>query len=209
MGIRSGLGQDQCRPASKELGEVARRHRSSLARERQVKPAGESVARLAKESPARLAKESNAKGRQAEPFFPIPGIHKGFERINIANMLSNFPKIELLSIDGDSLEDVIEENMPKWLPYPVKSLKCLNLQDMQLRELCQLLGVLCLLRNSPNVEILWIELWGRQTVEMTDFGGSRLEILFINLLLAHSPSLKMFKITPRGAWDVDIGKDVM
>ncbi|CAH1441119.1 unnamed protein product [Lactuca virosa] len=121
-------------------------------------------------------------------------------------MLSNFPKIELLSIDGDSLEDVIEENMPKWLPYLVKSLKCLNLQDMQLLSTswCSMLASeLAKCGNSVDRTL------GEETVEMTVFGGSRLEILFINLLLAHSPSLKMFKITSRGAWDVDIGKDVM
>ncbi|KAL7616947.1 hypothetical protein Lser_V15G03064 [Lactuca serriola] len=131
------------------------------------------------------------------------------ERINLVSMLSNLPKIEVLSIDGESLEDVIEENMPKWLPYPVKSLKCLNLQDMKLRELCQLHGVLCLLPNSSNVESLWMELWRLQIVEMTVVKGSRMEILFIRLLLAHSPSLKKFTITSCGACGVDISKDVM
>lgn len=47
------------------------------------------------------------------------------------------------------------------------------------------------------------------TVKITVFEGSRTEILFLKLLLAHSPSLKKFTITPCGACGVDISKDVM
>ncbi|KAI3511340.1 hypothetical protein L1887_18491 [Cichorium endivia] len=52
-----------------------------------------------------------------------------------------------------------------------------------------------------------------QTVEITSLNGSRPEMLFIKLLLANSPSLKEFNITPYGTCDAQkrlaIGKDVM
>nr|KAJ0225667.1 hypothetical protein LSAT_V11C100032780 [Lactuca sativa] len=98
--------------------------------------------------------------------------------------------------------------MPKWLPYPVKSLKCLNLQDMQLCELGQLHGVLEL-DEGPALNHLETPLNQLLTVKMTVFEGSRTEILFLKLLLAHSPSLKKFTITPCGACGVDIVKDVI
>ncbi|CAH1441117.1 unnamed protein product [Lactuca virosa] len=76
------------------------------------------------------------------------------ERTNLARMLSNLPIIELLDVDCDFFKYGIEEIIPKWLPHEVKSLKCLELQDIQLGDMSQLHGVLCLLRNSPNVESL-------------------------------------------------------
>ncbi|KAL7616944.1 hypothetical protein Lser_V15G03067 [Lactuca serriola] len=89
---------------------------------------------------------------------------------------------------------------------------------MQLCELGQLHGVLGLLRNSPNnpeldegpaLNHLETPLNQLLTVKMTVFEGSRTEILFLKLLLAHSPSLKKFTITPCGACGVDIVKDVI
>lgn len=52
-----------------------------------------------------------------------------------------------------------------------------------------------------------------QTVEIISLEGSRTELLFIKLLLAQSPSLKEFTISPSIYSDVqkrlDIAKDVM
>ncbi|KAI3674106.1 hypothetical protein L2E82_52626 [Cichorium intybus] len=52
-----------------------------------------------------------------------------------------------------------------------------------------------------------------QTVELTSLDGSRPELLFIKILLAHSPFLEKLAITPTGTSDVqkrfDMSKDVM
>ncbi|CAH1441116.1 unnamed protein product [Lactuca virosa] len=160
------------------------------------------------------------------------------ERIHLARMLSKFPRIRNLYINDGFLKYAIKENIPKWLPQAVNSLKRLSL-NIQLGELCQLHAVLCLLRNSPNMESLSIMICRRhpgvdvgpasnhletpicldctliqlQTVEITWLGGSRVQLLFIRLLLVHSPSLKKFIITPYKRCDaqkrLDIGKDVM
>ncbi|KAI3738995.1 hypothetical protein L2E82_29325 [Cichorium intybus] len=65
--------------------------------------------------------------------------------------------------------------------------------------------------ESPN--FLDFTLNRLQIVEIRSLEGSRLELLFIKLLLAHSPSLEKFTIRPSSASDVqkrlDIAKAVM
>nr|KAJ0226727.1 hypothetical protein LSAT_V11C100032370 [Lactuca sativa] len=52
-----------------------------------------------------------------------------------------------------------------------------------------------------------------QTVEIRYLEGSKVELLFIKLLLAHSPSLQKFTIRPSEASDIqkrlDIAMDIM
>ncbi|KAL4561326.1 hypothetical protein LXL04_033490 [Taraxacum kok-saghyz] len=141
------------------------------------------------------------------------------ERKNLSTGLSHLPGIKDVHIDSIFLKCLFAENIPKWLPHTVNSLKRLRLQFFQVGDLNQLHGALCLLRNSPNLEQLYLKLEPRvdegpalnhlessncldctlnqlELVEITDLHGSRPEMLFIELLLAHSPSLHKFIITP-------------
>ncbi|KAL4561337.1 hypothetical protein LXL04_033501 [Taraxacum kok-saghyz] len=154
-------------------------------------------------------------------YITIFGIHDfvGGDRKDLSKELSHLPEIKDVHIDSIFRKCLFAENIPKWLPHPVISLKRLRLQFFQVGDLDQLHGALCLLRNSPNVEQLYLKLEPRvdegpalnhlkssncldctlnqlQTVEITDLQGSRPEMLFIELLLAHSPSLHKFTIKP-------------
>ncbi|KAL4561351.1 hypothetical protein LXL04_033516 [Taraxacum kok-saghyz] len=165
------------------------------------------------------------------------------ERMTLVTMLSKLPKIEVLTLYGLFFKAVIAEKIPKWLPHAVNSLKYLWLFEFEVGDLDQLEGVLCLIRNSPNLETLTVNslkmefqvidrydvgpaadhlespncldctLNQLELVEITDLNGSRPELLFIELLLAHSPSLNKFTIRPSGASDLqkrfDILKDVI
>ncbi|KAJ9564723.1 hypothetical protein OSB04_000689 [Centaurea solstitialis] len=118
------------------------------------------------------------------------------------------------------------DEIPKWLPRAVNSLSNLELEILHLSDLDQLHGALCLLRNSPNLERLYMrqsprkEPWVTrydvqaasdhlesqdclhqtfnrlQTVEIEFFDGSRPALLFIKVLLARSPSLEKLTIHP-------------
>ncbi|KAL7617371.1 hypothetical protein Lser_V15G03052 [Lactuca serriola] len=163
---------------------------------------------------------------------PIQDFVRG-EKINLATMLSKLPRVEYLFIDNHFLK------IPKLLPRAISSLKRLCLFDYQLGDLDQLHVALCFLRNSPNLEQLSVwhsEMESRvdvgpasnhlespncldcilnrlQTVKIECLEGSKPELLFIKLLLAHSPSLQNFSITPSEKTDAqkrfDIAKDVM
>ncbi|CAI9269033.1 unnamed protein product [Lactuca saligna] len=162
----------------------------------------------------------------------------GVEKMTLAKMLSNFPRVRQFYIDSYFLKFFIAEKIPKLLPHTIYSLKQLRLFHYQLADLHQLHGALCLLRNSPNLETLhifmametWVDVGAAsnhlespncldctleqlQTVEMTYLEGSKPELLFIKLILAHSPSLQKFTITPSKASDVqkrlDIAMDIM
>ncbi|KAJ9558557.1 hypothetical protein OSB04_013171 [Centaurea solstitialis] len=158
-----------------------------------------------------------------EPFEDFVGV----ERMNLARLLSKLPKMEQLAMDGHFMKFLSAEKIPRWLPHALNSLRYMRLKYFQLSDLDQLHGVLCLLRNSPNLEGLWM-VWRLrepqvmdydvgpasnhlessncldqtlnrlQTVQIEYFEGSRPELLFIKLLLAHSPSLEELIIKPSG-----------
>ncbi|CAH1419803.1 unnamed protein product [Lactuca virosa] len=154
--------------------------------------------------------------------------------MNLARVLSNLPEIKALFIDVNSLKFLCAENVPKWLPDPVCSLKHLGFRKFQFGDLDQLDGALCLLRNSPTITQLLVihleeepqadvgpasnlleapnclgcTLTQLQRVLITCFEGSRPELLFIKLLLAHSPSLENCYIIPSGSSDVQKRLDI-
>ncbi|CAH1441155.1 unnamed protein product [Lactuca virosa] len=166
----------------------------------------------------------------------------GVEKMNLATMLSNLPRLEYFFTDSNFMMSLVAEKIPKLLPRAISSLKYLWLLRFQLGDLEQLHAALCLLRNSlrnsPNLAKLTVThsmeprvdvglalnhlespncldctLDQLQTVEMTRLEGSKAELLFIKLLLAHSPSLDKLTITPSQKTDAqkrfDIAKDVM
>ncbi|XP_023731491.1 F-box/FBD/LRR-repeat protein At1g13570 [Lactuca sativa] len=162
------------------------------------------------------------------------------EKTNLATIFSNLPTVRTFGIDSYFVKFLAAEKIPKLLPHPICSLKCLWLLFFQLGDLDLLHAALCLLRNSPNLESLHMYMQDMQdprvdvgpasnhlespncldctldqlqTVEITYLEGSKPELLFIKLLLAHSPSLEKLTITASGDLDAKkilaISKDVM
>ncbi|XP_042752820.1 F-box/FBD/LRR-repeat protein At1g13570 [Lactuca sativa] len=155
----------------------------------------------------------------------------------LATMLSN-SKVKRFCIDAQFLKTLTPENIPKWLQQPDNSLRYLWFRKFHLGDVDQLRGALCLLRNSPNLKTLGMylekkprvnlgpassileslncldyKLYQLQNVVITSIEGSKPEMLFIKLLLSHSPSLEKVTIRPSGSSSVqerlDIAKDVM
>ncbi|KAI3826795.1 hypothetical protein L1987_00851 [Smallanthus sonchifolius] len=138
-----------------------------------------------------------------------------------------------------SLKFLAAQKFPKWLPHSVKRLRQLEFLSFSFGDLDQVQGALCMLRNSPNLKELrlthmqlgheadleltsnYLEsphclnqtLFMLQTVEMISLEGSRPELLFIKLLLDHSPRLENMIIRPRATADaqkvLNIAKAVM
>ncbi|KAJ9558821.1 hypothetical protein OSB04_013435 [Centaurea solstitialis] len=162
------------------------------------------------------------------------------EGMNLTRMLSVLPKLRSLVIDGHFLKFLCADQVPKWLPSALNSLRYFRLYDLRHSDLDQLQGALCLLRNSPNLETLRLShtkleamhydvgpasdhlespdcldqtLNQLRTVEITNLKGSRPELLFIKLLLAHSPSLDKMTIQSSGTFDaskrLNIGMELM
>ncbi|KAJ0493739.1 putative F-box domain, FBD domain, leucine-rich repeat domain superfamily [Helianthus annuus] len=169
------------------------------------------------------------------------------KKMNLALMFSHMPKVQCLSIDAHFLKVFIAEK-PEWFPHVVNNLKRLRLIDFSLGDLDDLHGVLCLLRNSPNLVELrmthtetvkssyylpmhmqpGVELASDhlespdcldqtldrlRTVDLSPFQGSKSQLLYVKMLLAHSPSLEKFTIQADGALNgnkrFDIAKDLM
>ncbi|KAI3826797.1 hypothetical protein L1987_00853 [Smallanthus sonchifolius] len=154
-------------------------------------------------------------------------------------MLSNLPNLIYFTIDGYFLKFLAAEKFPKWLPQAVKCLKKLEFQSFSFGDLDQVQGALCMLRNSPNLHELRVThmqmgpeadleltsnylesanclprtLFNLQTVEITSLEGSKPELLFIKLVLNHSPHLENIIIQPTATADAEkrlnIAKDVM
>ncbi|KAL7616946.1 hypothetical protein Lser_V15G03065 [Lactuca serriola] len=142
------------------------------------------------------------------------------EMINSISFLSSLTRIEDFLIEGNFLKFLSAEVIPKWFPLSMNSLKRLVLQDFEVGDLDQLYVALCLLRNSPNLDTLRVHfeeprdfvflaldhleypncldytLKQLRTVEITCLEGLKVEVLFIKLLLAHSPNLEKISIKP-------------
>ncbi|XP_071718646.1 F-box/FBD/LRR-repeat protein At1g13570-like [Rutidosis leptorrhynchoides] len=169
----------------------------------------------------------------------LPVQDAGVERLYLASLLSNIPCLVGLVIDGYFLQFSIAENIPKWLPHPANSLKCLYLIDFKFGDLYQLQGVLYIIRNSPNLRRLdeynqdlpnvhldvkpsltYLEasdcldqtLNRLKTINIMDVERSKPLLLFIKLLLEHSPTLEKISIRPRATADAqekyNFSKDV-
>ncbi|KAJ0612087.1 putative F-box domain, FBD domain, leucine-rich repeat domain superfamily [Helianthus annuus] len=161
------------------------------------------------------------------------------ERYSLARMLSNLPKLVTFNIDGYFLKFLAAQKFPSLLPHAIIHLQLLKFQRFSFGDLDQVQGALCILRNSPNLKGLgvthvqmgpeadleltsnYIEsldsldqtLFMLKTVEMISLEGSRPELLFVKLLLDHSPHLESMIIRPSATVDAEkrlnIAKDVM
>ncbi|XP_071721265.1 F-box/FBD/LRR-repeat protein At1g13570-like [Rutidosis leptorrhynchoides] len=155
---------------------------------------------------------------------------QGVERVDLASLLSNMPCLVGLVIDGYFLQFSIAENIPKWLPHPANNLFSLNLRDFKFGDLFQLECVLCMLRNSPNLGELNVNnqrlrnmhldvqpalsyleasdcldqtLNRLRTINMMHVERSRPLMLFVKVLLAHSPNLENISIRPNATIDAN------
>ncbi|MFS7906644.1 putative F-box domain, FBD domain, F-box-like domain superfamily protein [Helianthus anomalus] len=161
--------------------------------------------------------------------------------ICLSSSVKEFIQVKRFSftIDGYFLKILAAEKFPNSLPHVVQCLQELEFTSFSSGDLNQLQGALCMLRNSPNLKVLRVThmLMGQktdlqltsnylespdcldqtllklQTVEMTSLEGSRPELLFVKLLLDHSPHLESMIIQPKSTIDAEkrhnIAKDVL
>ncbi|XP_021991781.1 uncharacterized protein LOC110888569 [Helianthus annuus] len=146
----------------------------------------------------------------------------------------------VVGANGGNTEPILAaQKFPKWLPHVVKCLEELDFISFSFGDLDQLQGALCMLRNSPNLEVLCVTptqmgpeadlqltsdylespdcldqtLLMLQTVEMTSLEGSRPELLFVKLLLDCCPHLENMIIQPKATTNAEkrhnIAKDVL
>ncbi|KAJ0809813.1 putative F-box domain, FBD domain, leucine-rich repeat domain superfamily [Helianthus annuus] len=166
----------------------------------------------------------------------LHGEHLFAVKICLPKSIKDLLRVEKFSfaIHGNFLKFLAAEKFSKW-----QWLKRLNFQCFSLGDLDQLQGALCMLRNSPNLKLLRVThmpmgpeadleltsnylessdcmdqtLFMLQTVEIISLEGARPELLFIKLLLDHSPHLENMNIRPRATSDaqkiINIAKDVM
>ncbi|MFS7906638.1 putative F-box domain, FBD domain, leucine-rich repeat domain superfamily [Helianthus anomalus] len=158
---------------------------------------------------------------------------KLFSCVNVNNFNIKAENLQYLRI-------LAAEKFPNSLPHVVQCLEELEFTSFSFGDLNQLQGALCMLQNSPNLKGLrvthvpmgpaqadleltsdYIEsldcldqtLFMLKTVEMTSLEGSRPELLFVKLLLDHSPHLESMIIRPSATVDAEkrlnIAKDVM
>ncbi|XP_027153744.1 F-box/FBD/LRR-repeat protein At1g13570-like [Coffea eugenioides] len=141
--------------------------------------------------------------------------HRQNERISLTKLLSPWPSLEYLGLNGDYLKYMVAgSTIPEKLP--TATLKCLTILVMFHfgYNFDEIVCTLCLLRSAVNLRKLAIlakkivhtdikvadylekpglmnqSLEGLQTVMMINFQGSRNELLFVKLLLANSPSIE-------------------
>ncbi|GJZ68769.1 hypothetical protein Tco_0632319, partial [Tanacetum coccineum] len=140
------------------------------------------------------------------------------------------------------IQTLITERILRLLPHLFNRLKHWKIQNFKYGDLDQLCGALSLLRNSSNLETLWVQpmemgskaihvdmepasnylespgclgkaLDGLKTIEIVSVEGSRPELLFIKILLDHSPSPEKMIIRPRTTDDphkmLKISRNVM
>ncbi|XP_024984158.1 F-box/FBD/LRR-repeat protein At1g13570-like [Cynara cardunculus var. scolymus] len=164
------------------------------------------------------------------------------EYMNLARLLSILRNVQQFFIDGHFIKFLSADRMLNLLPHADNSLNRLWFINFQLNDMEQLLSALSLLQTSPNLVRLCIvnvpmepqiiqydeqqalnHLGSRnclrrtlnqlQIVDIRGLEGSKTELLFIKLLLAHSPSINKMTIQPSAACDaskrLNIAKDVM
>ncbi|XP_074360949.1 F-box/FBD/LRR-repeat protein At1g13570-like [Apium graveolens] len=141
----------------------------------------------------------------------------GTEMITLDKLLCNMPRLSSLFLDGFFLK-ILESGAAilKKFPRAMENLKYLYLHRIELYDLIQIQHVLCLVRSSPYLHTLDIDLdHGVQssdgmdlldlatlsdhmirleTLKIYDLIGSRAEFQFLKLLLASSPSLKRIEL---------------
>ncbi|KAL7260854.1 hypothetical protein ACSBR1_006508 [Camellia fascicularis] len=145
----------------------------------------------------------------------------------------SLPVIESLQLDYYYAKFLAASGVPKSLPTTLSHLNYLSFHGICFRELDEVSIVLCLIRSSPNLakikievrtydtvddvivdrvlELLEMQDWSDvslnqlREVEMTKLSGTRFELEFIMLLLAKLPMLETMHIEPNSANVVDGG----
>ncbi|KAM7461918.1 hypothetical protein LguiA_030039 [Lonicera macranthoides] len=171
-------------------------------------------------------KELTLRNAYSQPY-KLPCVVSGVEveqqkDFNLMVLLSKITEIRILWLDGFSLKFLAAGTEKEYLPMKVYNLAKVWLISIQFNDLEQVLCALCLLRSSPNLQHLKIEIStitndGLQQVlnSMEASGNFNIEVLnelqtvelkscilkaalhFAKLLLSHSPSLKRMTIDNR------------
>ncbi|KAL6557085.1 hypothetical protein OROMI_017435 [Orobanche minor] len=151
-------------------------------------------------------------------YLSVDGATKQVEGTLLPMILSQLPVIEEFYVSTSFLKVLTAANIPESLPFRFASLKRLTLAAFDLALLHNLKGMLLLLRNSPNLESLilrgvefvvdadeeaaasiledlsCLHLDRLENVQIESVKGFKLEMLFIEIILAISPSLKKLTI---------------
>ncbi|XP_055809505.1 F-box/FBD/LRR-repeat protein At1g13570-like [Solanum dulcamara] len=140
---------------------------------------------------------------------------KGNPISDFVKLVNSLPKVKILRLNGNFLQLLAETPVPSMLPT---SLKILQLKGVNFTKFDQISAVVCLIRNSPNLEQLYIEssttkLKHKQVsgylqlldcttfpfrqlhqVKLTNISGFIPEFELIRFLLFSSPSLVTMSI---------------
>ncbi|XP_074332022.1 uncharacterized protein LOC141668907 [Apium graveolens] len=141
----------------------------------------------------------------------------GMEMITLDKLLCNMPRLNSLFLDGFFLK-ILESGagILKKFTRAMENMKYLYLHRIELYDLIQIQHVLCLVRSSPYLHTLDIDLdhgvhssdgmdlldlamlsdhmIRLETLKIYNLIGSRAEFQFLKLLLASSPSLKRIEL---------------
>ncbi|KAJ9559123.1 hypothetical protein OSB04_013737 [Centaurea solstitialis] len=127
------------------------------------------------------------------------------QRKNLAELLCNLPKIQCLIIDGLFFKLLSADNVPKWFPRPVDSLKHLSLHNFQHSDLDQLQGALSFLRNSPNLETLFMNYTKVKVQLQTTFSLLNKALFRLNNTNMHSDAIGRGRHRVRNYDAIDVG----
>ncbi|XP_024984156.1 F-box/FBD/LRR-repeat protein At1g13570-like [Cynara cardunculus var. scolymus] len=171
---------------------------------------------------------------------PIENILR-VEYMNLARLLSILPNVQHFFIDGHFIKFLSADKMSNWLLHADNSIEFLWFKDIQLSDMDQVQSVLSLLQTSPNLvrlDIIYSPMpqgmhynvepalnhlespncLGRtlkqlETMSIKSLTGSRTQMLFRKLLLAHSPSHDKLTIIVSKTSDalqrLNIAKEIM
>ncbi|XP_009787860.1 F-box/FBD/LRR-repeat protein At1g13570-like [Nicotiana tabacum] len=137
------------------------------------------------------------------------------EAMELVKLLSSLPEIGALILDGCSLKFLAYGNLERRLSTMLNYLVNLEFYDFDFNDEDQICSLLCILRSSPNLKLLNLllsrikkgsrevdvnllkvqgcridELNKLQALKIHRFHGSRVELLFVRLVLASAPILK-------------------
>ncbi|XP_031114206.1 F-box/FBD/LRR-repeat protein At1g13570-like [Ipomoea triloba] len=148
--------------------------------------------------------------------FEVESLHRN-ERINLTSLFEHWTQISKLTLDGHHLKLLAAGSVTSALPVKVNSLRELILFGINFTDLEQISCILCLLHSSPGVHSpqIWAakipsvtasdnlalqylqehsgmseDINSLQTLMIKFFQGSRVEILFVKLILSCCSSLE-------------------
>nr|XP_009596505.1 F-box/FBD/LRR-repeat protein At1g13570-like [Nicotiana tomentosiformis] len=137
------------------------------------------------------------------------------EAMNLVKLLSSLPEVKALILDGCSLKFLASGNVARRLSTMLNHLVNLEFYGFDFNDEDQISSLLCILRSSPNLKLLNLllsrikkgsrkidvnqlkgqgcmidELNNLRALGIHRFHGSKVELLFVRLVLASAPILE-------------------